>query len=73
MPQIRNQKLINSIGTKIKALRESHNLTQEEFYNDTGIHVGRIENGSADVRISTLEAICKYFKITLSDFFNEHQ
>jgi transcriptional regulator with XRE-family HTH domain len=71
MAQIRNQALLNSIGKKIKALRESKGLTQEEVFNDTSIHVGRIENGSADIRISTIEAICKYFKISLSEFFKD--
>ena len=41
---------------------------QEEFYNDTGIHLARIESGKANVSISTLSSICKYFNIALDDF-----
>lgn len=44
---------------------------QEEFYNDTGIHLARIESGKANVSISTLSSICKYFNIALDDFFKE--
>lgn len=71
MAQIRNTKLLTAIGNKVKALRESRGLTQEQVFNDTGIHIGRIENASADIRVSTLEAVCKYFKVSLSDFFKE--
>lgn len=38
VPQIRNEALLLKIGERIKSLRVDANLTQEEFYNDTGIH-----------------------------------
>lgn len=69
MRQIRNEILLQKIGKKIKILRESANLTQEEFFNDTGIHIGRIETATTNITVSTLEAVCKYFKIGLDQFF----
>jgi len=69
VPQIRNEALLRKIGERIKSLRVDANLTQEEFYNDTGIHIGRIETATSNISVSTLDAICKYFKIGLDQFF----
>jgi transcriptional regulator with XRE-family HTH domain len=69
VPQVRNEILLAKIGKKLKSLRENAKLTQEEFYNDTGIHIGRIETSNSNITVSTLEAICKYYNITLEQFF----
>jgi transcriptional regulator with XRE-family HTH domain len=66
---IRNQELLKKIGLRIKSLREKSNLTQEEVFYDTKIHIGRIETATSNVTVSTLEAICKYFDIGLEQFF----
>jgi transcriptional regulator with XRE-family HTH domain len=68
MGQIKNKELLDKIASKIKALREAQNLTQEEVINDTGINIIRIEMGINNMTISTLEALCKYFKTTLGEF-----
>jgi len=68
MPQIRDTKLLQKIAIIIKELREREKFTQEDVYNDTNIHVGRIETAKANLSVSTLSALCKYFKISLSDF-----
>lgn len=68
---VKNQQLLNKIAKRVKALRESHNLTQEEFYHDTGINVSRIETANRNMSVSTLDAICKYFKISLKEFFED--
>jgi transcriptional regulator with XRE-family HTH domain len=67
--QVRNEALLKKIGERVKSLRENAQLTQEEFYNDTGIHIGRIETATSNISVSTLDAICKYFKIGLDQFF----
>jgi transcriptional regulator with XRE-family HTH domain len=71
MAHLRNDILLKKVGKKIKRLREEHNLTQEEFYNDTGIHLGRIETASHNISLSTLDSICKYFSVTISQFFED--
>jgi len=68
MPQIRDKKLLQKIAIVIKELRNNIELSQEEVYNETNIHIGRIETAKANLSVSTLSALCKYFKITLSDF-----
>jgi transcriptional regulator with XRE-family HTH domain len=71
MPQIRDKKLLQKIAVIVKDLRTQENLSQEDVYNDTNIHIGRIETAKANVTVSTLSAICKYFKISLSDFHSK--
>ncbi len=70
MGQLRNDKLLKLIALKIKELRVNNGVSQEDFYFDTGIHIARIETGRLNITVSTLEVICKYFKITMVDFFN---
>ena len=59
------------LAKKIKALRKNFGLTQEQAYNDTGIHFARIEQGKRNINYLTLLKICKYFDISLVDFFKE--
>jgi transcriptional regulator with XRE-family HTH domain len=68
MGQIRDAKLLQKIALVIKELRDAKGLTQEEVYNDTNIHVGRIESAKANLSVSTLSALCKYFRIRMSEF-----
>jgi len=69
MAQVRNKKLLTNISSRIKELRNKKGITQEDFYNDTGINIGRIERAVNDLSVSTLERICVYFDISLKDFF----
>jgi transcriptional regulator with XRE-family HTH domain len=67
--QIRDIKLLQKIALTIKKLRDENGLTQQDVYNDINIHIGRIETAKANLSISTLAHLCKYFKVKLSDFF----
>lgn len=69
MRHTRNQILLEKIGKQLKQLREKTGLTQEDVSNDTGIHIGRVETATSNVTVSTLDALCKYYKISLEDFF----
>lgn len=61
--------LLSEIIIGIKALREKKNVTLETFFFDTGIHLARIEQGNTNITISTLSQICRYFNLSLKDFF----
>jgi transcriptional regulator with XRE-family HTH domain len=69
MGQIRDEILLGRIAEKLKEIRASKGLTLEEVYNDTNIHIARIESTKGNVSVSTLSVICKYFGISLSQFF----
>jgi transcriptional regulator with XRE-family HTH domain len=64
-----NPVLLKKLANRIKELREKEGLTQEDVFNDTGIHVARLETGKRDFSVSTLEKLCTYFDITFVDFF----
>jgi len=64
-----NKILVSSIAKHIKQLRENKGISQEMFYIDTDIHIGRIESGKSNITVSTLSSICDYFDMSLVDFF----
>jgi transcriptional regulator with XRE-family HTH domain len=70
MSQIRDTKLLQRIALVAKQLREEKGLTQEDVYNATNIHIGRIETAKANLSVSTLSALCKYYKVKVSEFFD---
>ena len=69
MRKARNQDLIIKIALRIKKIREKQDITQEVFYNDTGINIGRIECAKRDITMTTLNAICNYLNVSLEEFF----
>jgi len=71
MGKRKNEILLKKIGLRIKQLREERKITQEVFFFDTGINIGRIELANRNIGIITLDLICKYLNITFEEFFNE--
>ncbi len=69
--QILDKELLNKIAFRIKTLRAQKGITQEVFYNDTGINIGRIERSKRNLSVSSLKKICDYFNVSLSEFFAE--
>lgn len=65
----RNIKLLKKVAVRIKELRKEHNVTQEVFLYDTSIDIGRIESVRRDISLTTIDRICKYFNISISEFF----
>lgn len=68
--QLSEQDFMTSIIRQLKLLREEKDLSQELFYIDTGIHIGRIEAGRSNLTLITLKKICDYLDITPKDFFD---
>ena len=71
MKQRINEELLKEIALRIKGLREGKKLSQAEFLIETDINIARIEVAKNNMTISTLKAICDYFKISLSDFLKD--
>jgi transcriptional regulator with XRE-family HTH domain len=72
MGQLRNEKLLKNIGKAFKKLREEKGLTQEQAFYDTGLHIGRIETAKTNLSISTINALCEYYEVSLKDFFSKN-
>lgn len=69
--QLKNQELLDKIVLLLKKLRDEKGLTQEDVYNDTGIHIARIETSKTNISISTLNEIANYFGMNLEQFFSK--
>ena len=54
---------------KLKELREAKGVSQQGVYEDIDIHIARIESKKTNLTVSTLARLCKYYKISLVDFF----
>lgn len=67
------------IGTRIKALRKSVNLTQEELGKKLGVQkatIQKYENGSISLKTETVEELAKVFNVSPSyilgwDYFDQ--
>ena len=71
MSQYRDKKLLQKIAVILKELRDEAGLIQADVYDETKIHIGRIETAKANLSISTLSSLCRYYKIPMSDFFKK--
>jgi transcriptional regulator with XRE-family HTH domain len=67
--QIKNPALQQAIAIRLKELRTEKGISQQDVYNDTEIHIARIETGNLNISTATLAALCGYFSISLHDFF----
>lgn len=59
------------IGKKMKEIRISKNLSQEEFAEEIGItpsYLGQVERGQRKISLPTLEKISAYFKASFYTF-----
>ncbi len=67
----KKKELLLTLAKKVKELRTNKGLTQEEAFNDTGVHFGRIEQGQRDISFTTLYKICNYFDLSMSEFLSK--
>lgn len=67
--RIKNIELQHAVSKRLKNFREDKSLSQEIVYNDTSIHIARIETGNHNISVSTLQILCKYYSTTLQEFF----
>lgn len=59
-----------TLGERIKRLRETAQLTLVELSDRSDVAVGtlwNIENGKGDTQLTTLQKLCKGLKINISD------
>lgn len=69
--QLRDPHFIKAIGVKLRRVRQIKGLTLEAVYEETKIHVARIEQGNLNITISTLSFLLNYYNITPMEFFAE--
>lgn len=55
---------------RLQRLRRERGYTLQEVYDATGIHIARLEARKANMTVLTLAALCRYYEVTLADFFH---
>ena len=61
------------VGNRIKELRLSKNMSQEDFAYKCGLdrtYITSLERGKRNVSLINLEKIANAFEMSLSEFFN---
>ncbi|MFD1630231.1 helix-turn-helix domain-containing protein [Pseudopedobacter beijingensis] len=72
MINIKNQEVIKAFGSRVRELRISQNLSQEELANSAGIpisQVGRIERGEINPTLSTIHALSSALNLNIERLF----
>ncbi len=59
------------VAEQIKWARQKAGKTQFEVLIDTGIHIGRIEQGKISIQLYTLFKLCKYLNIKCIDLLKD--
>ena len=62
------QEMLLTLAKRVKELRNEKGLTQQDVYNDTKIHLGRIEQGKRDITFTTLCKLAHYFEVKNWEF-----
>ena len=65
MPVQQQSSFLREIARRLKAVREERNLTMQEVYDLTGVHVSRIESGRRNVALLTVAILCRYYHVEL--------
>jgi len=65
----KSERIVGLVATRCKQLRTSKKLTHQDVLNDTGINIGRIESGSMDITITTVQKLADYFGVSVPEFF----
>jgi len=60
---------LKQVAINLRAIRVERNLLQKEVREQTHIHIGRIESGQANIKLSTLQTLCDYYQISLPTLF----
>lgn len=63
--------LLKAIAGRLRELRAEKGVSQETVYEDTGIHIGKIETEKYNITVSTLARLCRYYGIPLGAFFDQ--
>jgi putative transcriptional regulator len=67
-------KLRQAIGKRIRVLRATHDMTQADLEDKSGVHrtqISAFERGTQSLSVENAARIAKAFKMSLGDFFKE--
>lgn len=62
-----DQEFIKALARELARERKRLGFTQQEIYDETGIHIGRIECMEKSIQVTTLYRICEYMDISCAE------
>lgn len=68
---IKNRETLLQIAVKCKAIRKAAGLDQHTVAKATGINIGCIEAVQTNFKVKTLERLCRYYGVSLAEFFRD--
>lgn len=68
-PKYADELLSGMMIKRIKELRNSHHHSQEFVIENTGVDVSHIENGRDTPSVISISRLCRFYGITLDEFF----
>ncbi|WP_071595217.1 helix-turn-helix domain-containing protein [Hymenobacter aerophilus] len=69
MQEASSDSVIRTLVQRLQQVRLSRNLSQQEVYDATGIHIGRLEAKPVNVTMRTLIILCRYYDVQLAPLF----
>lgn len=70
-PKRHDTEAVRRIAAKFTALREGARRVPESRRRATGLNIGLLETGRRNFTLCTIERLCRYYGITLTEFFRE--
>lgn len=70
----KEERRLQKLGNRLRQLRKSKGLSQEEFANKSGLHrtyIGSIERGERNVSFLNMCSIAEALNISLSEVFRD--
>lgn len=67
--QIRRDVEIRAIAVRLRKMREETGKYQKDVARETGMNMGDIEAGRYNITVTTLDRLCRYYGITMAEFF----
>lgn len=64
-----DEKLAEMVIRRMKQLRHDGGFTQEYVIESTSLDIGRFETGASVPTLMSLSVLCRFYNITLDEFF----
>ncbi|WP_418164282.1 helix-turn-helix domain-containing protein, partial [Alistipes finegoldii] len=63
--------LLDLVACRMREIREQHNHTQEFLTENAHLHLSHYEHGRKLPTLGTIIKFCKYYNLSLKEFFGE--
>ena len=67
----KDNKFLNDLAERLKALRKKRKLSQMRVTMDTGINIGRVESGKRMLSVYSVAILCSYYGVSMEEFFRK--